>query len=240
MPSTLQLEQFLCVCEEEGDAPPSGVVTINCGSRKFQILEQTIRSRGQSLLVSLLDDPAREDKRAPIYVEGDSERFRYVLDWYRFGSLKVPGGMSVEEMRRECAFYGLPDDVKIEREGVGDAVSFLVRAKKRARKECTSAGAVAAAHAAFDLLLHDEALTKHGQVKKSWNSLRPADWRQLLVWAAVIDSQYTGTEGIRHSEYTTFAQTLGTLAKHQGLEVKICQAPNSASIELLCKDNSKE
>eukprot|EP00971_Amphidinium_carterae_P001954 39092-Amphidinium_carterae.1 len=36
------------------------------------------------------------------------------MDWYRYGSMLLPRDISVEEMRRECAFYQLPDEVMIE------------------------------------------------------------------------------------------------------------------------------
>mmetsp|Transcript_18422 Transcript_18422/g.31811 ORF Transcript_18422/g.31811 Transcript_18422/m.31811 type:complete len:175 (-) Transcript_18422:180-704(-) len=173
MSSKLQLEQLLSMVDGEGEEVPD-VITIICGARKFQILERTLRSKGPTMLLSLLEDPGRSDKKAPIYVEGDSDRFRYILDWYRFGSLKIPGGMSMEEMRRECAFYGLPDDVEIKRELVGDAISSIISCRKKSRTDCTSAAVVAAAHAAFDLLLHDDQLVKAGLAKRKWTSGRPS------------------------------------------------------------------
>ena len=51
-----------------------------------------------------------------ICVEGNKHRFRYILDWYRFGSIHVPYSISMAEMRRDCAFFQLPDDVLIQRE----------------------------------------------------------------------------------------------------------------------------
>eukprot|EP00971_Amphidinium_carterae_P031989 630159-Amphidinium_carterae.1 len=40
------------------------------------------------------------------------------MAWYRYGSILLPANISVAEMRRECAFYQLPDDVKVLRDGL--------------------------------------------------------------------------------------------------------------------------
>ena len=46
---------------------------------------------------------------------------------YRYGSICIPSRLSVEEMRRECAFYQLPDDVKITRERAVDVMPAFAR-----------------------------------------------------------------------------------------------------------------
>mmetsp|Transcript_68415 Transcript_68415/g.127670 ORF Transcript_68415/g.127670 Transcript_68415/m.127670 type:complete len:226 (+) Transcript_68415:65-742(+) len=99
----------------EAEAPQE-TIELNIGGQVFQVLEQTLRSKPDTLLCTMLDDPARTDKHAPLFVEADPERFRYILDWYRYGSMLLPESISIAEMRRECAFYQLPDHVKICRE----------------------------------------------------------------------------------------------------------------------------
>ena len=43
-----------------------------------------MRAKPDTLLCSLLDDPERKNFECePIFVEGDKQRFRYILDWYR-------------------------------------------------------------------------------------------------------------------------------------------------------------
>mmetsp|Transcript_20002 Transcript_20002/g.46557 ORF Transcript_20002/g.46557 Transcript_20002/m.46557 type:complete len:242 (-) Transcript_20002:158-883(-) len=136
-------------CSEGGDT-----VVVNVGGEKFQVLRQTIAGKPETLLCTLLDDPAHKAKQktsanhaAPqaeeIFVEADPKRFRYILDWYRYGSICVPNNMSVQEMRRECAFFQLPDNLKISRErpSSGEAVASAVHALVRAR--CDIRGKVA-------------------------------------------------------------------------------------------------
>ena len=96
-------------------APADGLVAFRVDGERFEILEQTIRARGDTLLATLLDDPQR-DTRHEICVEGNKQRFRYILDWYRYGSILLPYSISVAEMRRDCAFFQLPDDLSIQNE----------------------------------------------------------------------------------------------------------------------------
>merc|ERR1712137_1083511 len=157
---------------------------------------------------------------APIYVDGDSDRFRYVLDWYRFGTLRIPAGMSVCEMRRECAFYGLPDDATIEHQDVGDAVDSLVSCRTKAKKNCCSAAVLAAAHAAFDQLLNDGALTVGGISRKSWGTSKPSDLKNFLVWSAVIDRAWSVGDCLQQVD-SDFKGALTSLAEENGFAVKI-------------------
>mmetsp|Transcript_21497 Transcript_21497/g.39421 ORF Transcript_21497/g.39421 Transcript_21497/m.39421 type:complete len:249 (+) Transcript_21497:68-814(+) len=98
------------------EASGVGLVSFNVGGEKHDVLESTIRAKPDALLCTLLDDPARKDKTAPIFVQGDKRLFPYVLAWYRYGSICLPSSISLDEIRRECAFYQLPDDVTIKRE----------------------------------------------------------------------------------------------------------------------------
>ena len=63
------------------------------------------RSRG----LGMPDSNLRSAERMP-------QRFRYILDWYKYGHICIPATIGMEEMRRECAFFQLPDDVKITQE----------------------------------------------------------------------------------------------------------------------------
>ena len=92
-----------------------GLVAFRVDGERFEILEQTIRAKGDTLLATLLDDPQRGHV-FEIYVEGNKQRFRYILDWYRYGSILLPQSISLAEMKRDCAFFQLPDDVNIQHE----------------------------------------------------------------------------------------------------------------------------
>lgn len=97
--------------------PPadSGLVAFRVDGERFEVLEQMIHAKGDTLLATLLDDP-QHDAMPEICVEGNKQRFRYILDWYLYGSILLPHSISLAEMRRDCAFFQLPDDLPIQRE----------------------------------------------------------------------------------------------------------------------------
>eukprot|EP00971_Amphidinium_carterae_P077719 1536712-Amphidinium_carterae.1 len=89
--------------------------------RGLQMLSATARSAWRTL--DKLDQP--------IFVEADAERFRYIVDWYRYGRIHLPECISMAEMRRECAFYQLPDTVEISTDSPTFADAFAVKLKAK-------------------------------------------------------------------------------------------------------------
>jgi len=90
------------------------------------MLEQTVRSQPDSLLCTLLDDP-EVNKVTPIFVQGDAKLFRFILQWFRYRKILLPPSVSTQEMRRECAYFQLPDDIAIEREGLVSTLGGIGR-----------------------------------------------------------------------------------------------------------------
>eukprot|EP00971_Amphidinium_carterae_P066149 1310240-Amphidinium_carterae.1 len=73
------MEQILARKDAKQPALPvvqQDVVTYICDGERFQVLEQSVRARGQTLLVDVLDDPQRYDRQAPVYIESDKVKFR--------------------------------------------------------------------------------------------------------------------------------------------------------------------
>mmetsp|Transcript_50519 Transcript_50519/g.117946 ORF Transcript_50519/g.117946 Transcript_50519/m.117946 type:complete len:309 (-) Transcript_50519:191-1117(-) len=123
------------------DSQSSETVTFDVGGDKYKVLEQTIRAKPDTLLCTLLDDLGRTDKSQPIFVDGNPKRFSYILDWYRYGSICIPRSLGMEEMRRECAYFQLPDTLKISREraSLEEAVECLQEVRKKARSDAHNA-----------------------------------------------------------------------------------------------------
>mmetsp|Transcript_66287 Transcript_66287/g.158578 ORF Transcript_66287/g.158578 Transcript_66287/m.158578 type:complete len:301 (-) Transcript_66287:49-951(-) len=147
------------------------VVTYICDGERFQVLEQNVRARGQTLLVDLLDDPQRHDRSSPIYVEGDKVKFRSILEWVRTGkSVLVPSGTTLEEMRKACAYYGLPAGIKVEvpptlaAETARIARQHLKRARHDFEKQATSLAAQALANRLMARLIDSKELLTNGYV----------------------------------------------------------------------------
>jgi len=146
LPLSLQLPSaagcFVVVAMVNDDqAIGNDTVTFDIGGEKYKVLEQTIRAKPETLLCTLLDDPARQAQSDAIFVEGNPKRFGYILDWYRYGSINIPRSIGMDEMKRECAFFQLPDDVKISREraSLEEAVECLQEVRKKARKDAQDA-----------------------------------------------------------------------------------------------------
>ena len=101
-------------------ASAAGTVEFNVGGETFKVLEQTIRAKPDTLLCTMLDDPAcsgkPEKSTEPVFVEANAKLFPFILDWYRYGTILIPSSMSLQQMRRECAFFQLPDAVSIKRD----------------------------------------------------------------------------------------------------------------------------
>eukprot|EP00971_Amphidinium_carterae_P234974 4662809-Amphidinium_carterae.1 len=102
----------------------SDTVRFNVGGEPFEVLEQMVRSQPDSLLCTLLDD-RRGDTTEPIFVQGDKHLFRFILQGFRFRKILLPPTVSLEEMRRECAYFQLPDDLIIQREKLVSALGGI-------------------------------------------------------------------------------------------------------------------
>jgi len=144
-------------------------VTFDVGGEKFKVLEQTIRSKPSTLLCKLLDENAYKKLSEPIFVEGDPKLFRYILAWYRHGSIRLPTTVSRDEIRDECCFYQLPEDVRIVRESLAAAIyevaENLEPMRKKARSDTRDTRLKALAALVFDRLVHAQTLLTTGDAK---------------------------------------------------------------------------
>mmetsp|Transcript_44193 Transcript_44193/g.104627 ORF Transcript_44193/g.104627 Transcript_44193/m.104627 type:complete len:219 (-) Transcript_44193:268-924(-) len=188
-----------------------GTVQINVGGEKHEVLEQTIRGKPDTLLCTLLDDPARKVKSEPLFIQADPRLFCFILSWYRYGSICLPSTVSVEEMKRECAFYQLPDTVKISRErllpavAVSDAVVGVKRARTDASARASEARMTALAAEVFKQLVSKEELVTSGQVQ--------------------MDLANIGVEGkLTETEAKRIASDANTLAGEFGWQVTLDDA----------------
>lgn len=71
-------------------------------------------------------------------MEGNKERFRYILDWYRYGSILLPRSIGLAEMKRDCAFFQLPEDVQIKHESatLAQGVRMIADLRKNIQEQC--------------------------------------------------------------------------------------------------------
>mmetsp|Transcript_43106 Transcript_43106/g.78380 ORF Transcript_43106/g.78380 Transcript_43106/m.78380 type:complete len:246 (-) Transcript_43106:150-887(-) len=122
-------------------------VTFDVGGTIKKVLEQVVRSKPDTLLCTLLDDPARKSEETAIFVDRSADLFDLVMDWYRHGYVLLPPGVGMERMKLECAYYALPDDVEIRQECVADLLhSFRDWRKGMVQKATTELSKAAEAY----------------------------------------------------------------------------------------------
>jgi len=99
-------------------------VEFNVGGRITKVSEEQVRSKPGTLLHALLEAHASDVPSQPIPVSVANSNpllAQYVVNWYIYGRIVLPPSISMDEMRRECAHFRLPDDVVILRDNGSDA-----------------------------------------------------------------------------------------------------------------------
>ena len=76
-------------------------------------VRQTIQAHPTTLLASLIEDISIDCARA-IFIDANSERFGYILDWYRFRQMHIPKDYPVKSILCDARFFLFPDYVKID------------------------------------------------------------------------------------------------------------------------------
>mmetsp|Transcript_71898 Transcript_71898/g.134434 ORF Transcript_71898/g.134434 Transcript_71898/m.134434 type:complete len:251 (-) Transcript_71898:120-872(-) len=100
-------------------------VSFDVGGTIKKVLAQVVRSKPETLLCTLLDDPARKSGKKPIFIDRNASLFDSILDWYRHGFIILPPGVGMDRMRLECAYYQLPDSVGIRVESLETSLSAV-------------------------------------------------------------------------------------------------------------------
>lgn len=91
-------------------SPPAAVVTFDVGGQIFKVSAQLVRSKPKTLLAILLQH-AENGLSKPIFVDGPSERFHFILDWYRYNAMHIPRSVSLAALLQDARHFQLPDEV---------------------------------------------------------------------------------------------------------------------------------
>jgi len=116
----------------------SNIVHLNVGGRIYSTTLITLQYDPSSMLARMFTGliPTTKDEQGRYFIDRDGKHFRYILNYLRDGSVKVPQD-SVEEVLQEARFYGL-DELAInleERIPPAPTLQEEVRKIKRAVKE---------------------------------------------------------------------------------------------------------
>lgn len=85
-------------------------VLINVGGTVYTVNPDTILKHPETMLGAMLSARWEESvsKDDEFFLDRDPLRFRYILDFYRDGTICIPLTMSKKEMLREAEFFALP------------------------------------------------------------------------------------------------------------------------------------
>jgi hypothetical protein len=90
------------------------IVIFNVGGTRYDVAIDILMKFEDTLLAQMVVLKWNKSSQEPIYIERDGERFRYILDWYRDGRINVPKTDSIESIKSEALFFGLPRNIIIE------------------------------------------------------------------------------------------------------------------------------
>ena len=79
----------------------------------------------------------------------------------RYGSICIPASIGMEEMQRECAFFGLPDDVKISQKANHEVFPLACDLITKCTSSVAEQGQIAAAEAVAACLFLQALKSKH-------------------------------------------------------------------------------
>mmetsp|Transcript_9504 Transcript_9504/g.29406 ORF Transcript_9504/g.29406 Transcript_9504/m.29406 type:complete len:210 (+) Transcript_9504:65-694(+) len=116
----------------------AATIRFNVGGELFEVAQDTIRRRKDTMLNSMLERWTSSDSE-PQFIDRDPKLFRYILAWYRDdGRIIVPLTVSKEEMLREAQFFGLPvaaDDIQVDVAPLGQVRKRLLEVDDERGKE---------------------------------------------------------------------------------------------------------
>ncbi|CAE7367405.1 unnamed protein product [Symbiodinium natans] len=93
-------------------ADPS-LVSFNVGGQVFQISTKAVKAKPETLLARLLAKDGGLERVLHVPVDVCPERFRILLDWYRYEELYVPSMVPIDAVLRDAARLDLPAELVI-------------------------------------------------------------------------------------------------------------------------------
>jgi len=82
-----------------------GWVTYIVGGQAFEVAKTTVLKFPDTILAKMI---AGEFDQTDLRIDRDPTRFRYILNWFRDGTLILPLNISKEEIIKEVIYYNLP------------------------------------------------------------------------------------------------------------------------------------
>jgi hypothetical protein len=105
-------------------------VQFNVGGQIYEISRDIVMSHPDTMLARIASDTWQTDPTATIFINGDGERFRYVLDYLRTGCVFLPLTVPKPAILKDMEYYGFENVNPKDIDGCSatvEAVSHLVK-----------------------------------------------------------------------------------------------------------------
>lgn len=88
------------------------IVCLDVGGVMYKVHRSTLAQHPNTMLARLVSDAWMGDvpPAEPIFIDRDGERFKYILDWFRYGAVVLPRRIPIDALRMDAAYFGLPED----------------------------------------------------------------------------------------------------------------------------------
>ena len=83
------------------------IVKFNVGGKRYEVARSLISMYPKSLLAKAAFSPWNQDNDEEIFIERDGDRFRFVLDYLRDGTVYIPATVAKEAVLLDLNYYGL-------------------------------------------------------------------------------------------------------------------------------------
>lgn len=116
---------------------PETTITFNAGGTHYEVSRSLIEKYPQSMLARLISDTwqsDKQDKDAPIFLDCDGERFRYVLDYMRYEKVHLPLSVCKATILQDLDYFNI---IVVRGEQIvgGSAKAEVARQMAQIRKE---------------------------------------------------------------------------------------------------------
>ena len=81
-------------------------IRFNVGGQLYEVSKSLIEQREDTMLARLVSDTWLADPNSTIFIDRDGERFKYVVDYLRYGKVSLPLTVPREMFFLDMGFYG--------------------------------------------------------------------------------------------------------------------------------------
>lgn len=82
------------------------VVTFNIGSIRYQVSKELLNKYSNTMLYTVAVEMETSNDDVPIFIDGNSERFPFVLDYMRYHKVELPSFIGKESLLKDLDYYG--------------------------------------------------------------------------------------------------------------------------------------